>query len=169
MRAIKLLLVGPVIAIFILLGGLIGVGMAEASQYSFIANDIAQHTSFLASNVEWHTAAIAAIANIKYLNTKDVAARYRIDPRSVQRRVKEGLLPPPYYFGTRFPRWEITELDTHDRRMAMARVPNRGALAAAKAKAAAAKPAEDKINTEIESARRRGRRRPLEEPLDDDI
>jgi hypothetical protein len=122
------------VAIVILLGG-ISVGVAEPSQYSLIANDLAQHTSFLASNVEWHAGAIAIITNIKYLTTKQVAERYSIDPRSVPRRVAEQLLPKPYYFGTRFPRWDIAELDENDRKLASVRVPNVGALAAAKAKA----------------------------------
>jgi hypothetical protein len=49
--------------------------------------------------------------------------------------VAEQLLPKPYYFGTRFPRWDIAELDENDRKLASVRVPNVGALAAAKAKA----------------------------------
>jgi hypothetical protein len=145
------LLVGSLIAIGTLLGDIIGVGMAEASQYSFIANDIARHISFLASNSEWHAGAIAVIANIKYLTTKQVAERYSIDPRSVQRRVRDGLLPPPKYFATRFPRWDIAELDENDKKLASVRVPNVGAIAAAKANAAKPKPAE-------KPARRRPRR-----------
>jgi hypothetical protein len=132
MRATKLL-VGGLIAIVVLLGG-IGACMAEPL-YSFIANDLAQHVSFLASNGEWHAGAIAIVANIKYLTTKQVAERYSIDPRSVQRRVKDGLLPPPKYFGTRFPRWSIAELDENDRLLAYVRHPNPGALAAAKVNA----------------------------------
>jgi hypothetical protein len=140
MRLNNKLLIGSLIVIVVLLLGGIGACMAEPSQYSFIANDFAQHTSFLASNGEWHAAAIAAIANIKiYLTTKEVATRYGIDPRSVQRRVKEQLLPKPYYFGTRFPRWSIEELDENDRRLAYSRHPNIGAVAT-KANAEAAKP-----------------------------
>jgi hypothetical protein len=124
MRLNNKLLIGSLIAIVVLLLGGIGACMAEPSQYSFIANDFAQHTSFLASNGEWHAAAIAASANIKiYLTTKEVATRYGIDPRSVQRRVKEQLLPKPYYFGTRFPRWSIEELDENDRRLAYRATP----------------------------------------------
>ena len=135
MRLNNTLLIGSLIAIVVLLIGGIGACMAEP-QYSFIANDLAQHISFLASNGESPAGAIAVIANIKYLTTKQVAERYSIDPRSVPRRVAEQLLPKPYYFGTRFPRWDIAELDENDRKLASVRVPNVGALAAAKAKAA---------------------------------
>jgi hypothetical protein len=134
------LLVGPIVAFLMMLG--ISVGMAEPSiagdvahHVSFITNDIAQHISFLASNGEWHAGAIAVIANIKYLTTKQVAERYAIDPRSVPRRVAEQLLPKPYYFGTRFPRWDIAELDENDRKLASVR---------AERKAAKPKPAEKK-------------------------
>jgi hypothetical protein len=98
------------------------------------------------------------VVSAKYLNTEGVAVRYLIDKRSVQRRVKLGLLPPPYYFGTRFPRWGIEELDANDRRIAALRVPNLGAIAAAEKRTAAAK-AEDKTDTEIESAGERPRNR----------
>jgi hypothetical protein len=156
--SVNKLLVGGLIVIVIFLGG-ISAGMAEPSQYSFIANDFAQHTSFLASNVEWHAAAIAAI---KYLNTKDVATRYRIDPRSVQRRVKELLLPPPVYLGTRYPRWSLEELDAHDRKIAMLRVPNRGALAAAAKRAA--KSAADKTDAEAQAEDSKSKAKPTVKP-----
>ena len=146
------LLVGSIIAIAALLGG-ISVGMAEPSIASDVAHYVAQHVSFLASNGEWHAGAIAIIANIKYLTTKQVAERYSIDPRSVQRRVKDGLLPPPKYFATRFPRWDIAELDENDRELASVRVPNVGAIAATAAKAAAAKPVEDKTEAQAEVAK----------------
>jgi hypothetical protein len=137
------LLIGPIVAIAALLGS-ISVGMAAPSIAGDVAHYVAQHISFLASNGEWHAAAIAAIANIKiYLTTKEVAMRYGIDPRSVQRRVKEKLLPEPKYFGTRFPRWSISELDENDRKYASVRVENVGAiaaLAAKKKKAAKKKP-----------------------------
>ena len=156
MRVNNKFLVGSLITIVVLLLGGIGACMAEP-QYSFIANDLAQHIGFLASNGEWHAAAMAAIANIKiYLTTKEVATRYGIDPRSVQRRVKEGLLPEPKYFGTRFPRWSIAELDENDRKYASVRVENVGAiaaLAAKKDKAAAAKPVEDKTEAQAEVAK----------------
>ena len=80
------------------------------------------------------------VVSAKYLNTEGVAVRYLIDKRSVQRRVKLGLLPPPYYFGTRFPRWSIEELDENDKKLAYSRHPNVGAIAATKAEADAAKP-----------------------------
>jgi len=155
MRLNNTLLIGSLIAIVVLLLGGIGACTAEP-QYSFIANDLAQHISFLASNGEWHAGAIAVIANIKYLTTKQVAERYSIDPRSVQRRAKDGLLPPPKYFATRFPRWDIAELDENDRKLASVRVANVGALAALAAKkdkAAAAKPVEDKTEAQAEVAK----------------
>jgi len=118
-----------------LLGGVGTLADLAHHHVSLIANDFVQHTSLLASNAEWPAAAIAAIANIKiYLTTKEVATRYGIDPRSVQRRVKEGLLPEPKYFGTRFPRWSIAELDENDRKYASVRVENVGAIAALAAK-----------------------------------
>jgi hypothetical protein len=148
MRVNNKFLVGPLITVVVLLLGGIGACMAEP-QYSFIANDIAQHISFLASNGEWqHAGAIAVIANTKYLTTKQVAERYSIDPRSVQRRVKMELLPLPKYFATRFPRWDIVELDENDRKLASVRVPNVGAIKANAAKpkppAPAEKPAAEK-------------------------
>ena len=72
----------------------------------------------------------------KYLDSDGMAVRYVIDKRSVLRRVKMGLLPKPYYFGTRFPRWSIQECDANDRRLAFERVPNVGVLAATKVNAA---------------------------------
>ena len=136
------LLIGPIVAIAALLGS-ISVGMAAPSIAGDVAHYVAQHISFLASNGEWHAAAIAAIANIKiYLTTKEVATRYGIDPRSVQRRVKDGLLPEPKYFGTRFPRWSIAELDENDRKYASVRVENVGAIAALAAKKKPPAPAE---------------------------
>jgi hypothetical protein len=156
MRVNNKFLVGSLITIvFLLLGG-IGACMAEPQHTGFTAHNV-DWLAWHASNVEWHAAAIAA--SIKYLTTKDVAARYSIDPRSVQRRVKMGLLPPPKYFATRFPRWSIEELDENDRKFASVRVPNVGALAATKAKAAKkaeAKPAKPKPAEKL--ARRRPRR-----------
>jgi hypothetical protein len=139
MRLNNKVLIGLIAIVVVLLLGGIGACTAEP-QYSFIAYDLAQHISFLASNGEWHAGAIAVIANIKYLTTKQVAERYSIDPRSVQRRAKDGLLPPPKYFATRFPRWDIAELDENDRKLASVRVPNVGAIAATKANAAKPKP-----------------------------
>jgi len=120
----------------------IGPAMAELSIAGDVAHYVAQHVSFLASNGEWHAGAIAVIANIKYLTTKQVAERYSIDPRSVQRRVKDGLLPPPKYFATRFPRWDIADLDENDRKLASVRVPNVGAIKANAAKPKPPAPAE---------------------------
>jgi predicted DNA-binding transcriptional regulator AlpA len=140
MRLNNNLLIGSIVAFLMMLS--IGPAMAELSIAGDVAHYVAQHVSFLASNGEWHAGAIAIIANIKYLTTKQVAERYSIDPRSVQRRVKEGRLPPPVYLGTRFPRWDIAELDENDKKLASVRVPNVGAIAAAKANAAKPKPAE---------------------------
>ena len=140
MRLSNKVLIGLIAIVVLLLGG-IGACTAEP-QYSFNANDLAQHISFLASNGEWHAGAIAVIANIKYLTTKQVAERYSIDPRSVQRRVKDGLLPPPKYFATRFPRWDIADLDENDRKLASVRVPNVGAIKANAAKPKPPTPAE---------------------------
>jgi hypothetical protein len=99
----------------------------------------------------------------KYDDTFGVAARYKINPRSVMRRSKQGLLPKPYYFGTRHPRWSIAELDENDRLLAYVRHPNLGALAAAKVNATkkteAAKPAKPK------PAEKPARRRPRPNPL----
>jgi predicted DNA-binding transcriptional regulator AlpA len=141
-RIMSVKLLAPIAAIVIALGGIVGidVGMAESllHSYGFIVNDITQHVGFLAGNGgEWHAAAIAAIANVRYLTTKEVAMRYGVDVRSVQRRAKEGLLPPPYYFGTRFPRWSASELDENDRRLAFLRHPHPGPAAAAAKRAAA--------------------------------
>ena len=69
-------------------------------------------------------------------DTLGVAARYMIDVRTVPRRVAQGLLPKPRYYGTRHPRWLISELDENDQRLAYVRQPNAGALAMAKANAA---------------------------------
>jgi hypothetical protein len=151
MRVNKLL-VGFIVAIIISLCGICA-GVAEPQHTGFIAHDV-DWLAWHASNVEWHAAAIAA--SIKYLTTKDVAARYSIDPRSVQRRVKDGLLPPPKYFATRFPRWDIAELDENDRKLASVRVPNVGAIAATKANAAKPKPPAPAEKPAAEKPRPRG-------------
>jgi predicted DNA-binding transcriptional regulator AlpA len=54
----------------------------------------------------------------KYLRTAQVAARYACHVRTVPRMVKDKRIPPPYYFGTRFPKWAEDELDENDRQVA---------------------------------------------------
>jgi hypothetical protein len=72
--------------------------------------------------------------------------RYLVDQRTIQRRVRDGLLPKPRFYGSRFPRWLISELDANDRRLAFSRTPDTGALAAAAKRAGkpAKKPAKKK-------------------------
>lgn len=55
----------------------------------------------------------------KYLRKKAVTERYGgVSARWVELAVKDGRLPPPVYFGTRFPAWDEAELDASDRRAA---------------------------------------------------
>ena len=137
------LVVAVGIAIAALLGGISTLAASDlAHPVGLIANDFVHYVSFLfafannANNGKWPAAAIAAIGNIKiYLSTREVALRYGVDVRSVQRRVKLGILPPPVYLGTRFPRWSVQSLDENDRKYASVRHPNPGVLAAAKANA----------------------------------
>jgi hypothetical protein len=150
-------LVGLIVAVGVGIAALLGgIGTLAASDLAhhvgFIANDFVHYISFLfafannANNAEWPAAAIAAIGNVKiYLTMKEVALRYGVDVRSIQRRVKLGILPSPKFFGTRFPRWSIEELDQNDRKYASVRVENVGAIAALAAKKVkAAKKAERK-------------------------
>jgi len=58
----------------------------------------------------------------QYLRKSQVAARYGIDPRSVDRMKLDGRLPAPIYRG-RMPLWDCTELDASDRRATVERVP----------------------------------------------
>jgi hypothetical protein len=101
-------------------------------------------------------------AEKKYEDYAGMEVRYLVDQRTIMRRVKQGILPKPKYFGTRFPRWSIEELDENDQRLAAVRVANHGALAAAEAKAA--KKAERKavkpkiIPAAEKPARQRGRK-----------
>jgi hypothetical protein len=74
----------------------------------------------------------------KYLDFDGMAVRYVCDKRTIYRRIKLGILPRPHYHGTRFPRWDIAELDANDRRLAYERVPNVAVIAAIKAKKAKA-------------------------------
>ena len=151
----KLFLLG-----LVLLGG-VGTAMAEPMQWHAAAIEPLQHVTNYFANVEWHAAAIGAA--VKYLDMQSVAERYAINVRSVLRRVREGLLPKPKYFGTRFPRWDIAELDENDRRLAAVRITNPGviaAIAAAKKKRAAeAKAAKSSESEPKPAARPRGRPR----------
>jgi predicted DNA-binding transcriptional regulator AlpA len=51
----------------------------------------------------------------RFLRKKKVAERYDTTERSIERKVEQGILPEPYYFGSRFPRWAEDELDAADR------------------------------------------------------
>lgn len=51
----------------------------------------------------------------KYLRKFDVADRYGVDPRTVDRWVADGVLPKPMYLG-RTPLWHEDDLDANDRR-----------------------------------------------------
>jgi hypothetical protein len=53
----------------------------------------------------------------RFLRKRDVAERYRTTPRNVEDKVRQGVLPPPEYFG-RFPIWDEALLDECDRRRA---------------------------------------------------
>jgi hypothetical protein len=74
----------------------------------------------------------------KYLNYDGMAVRYLVDKRTIMRRVALGLLPQPMYFGTKYPRWSLSELDENDRKLASVRLANVAAIAATKAKKAKA-------------------------------
>ena len=52
----------------------------------------------------------------QYLRKKAVAARYSATERWVELAVKDGRLPAPIYFGTRFPAWDEAALDAAGRR-----------------------------------------------------
>ena len=55
----------------------------------------------------------------KFLRKAAVAARYSINPRTVERMIEDGRLPKPIYRG-RFPLWKEADLDEFDRRLAIA-------------------------------------------------
>jgi predicted DNA-binding transcriptional regulator AlpA len=50
----------------------------------------------------------------RFLRKNDVALRYGITVRSVERMTEDGRLPRPVYRG-RFPLWHESELDEFDR------------------------------------------------------
>jgi hypothetical protein len=52
-----------------------------------------------------------------YLRKQQVAERYNIHERSVDRLSRQGSLPMPHYLhGSRFPLWKLEELDAFDRK-----------------------------------------------------
>jgi predicted DNA-binding transcriptional regulator AlpA len=52
----------------------------------------------------------------RFLRKTSVALRYDCNVQTVDRMVRDGRLPKPYYHGgKRFPRWAIDELDKADR------------------------------------------------------
>jgi predicted DNA-binding transcriptional regulator AlpA len=52
----------------------------------------------------------------KFLRKSDVAARYGVTARTVDRMADDGRLPTPIYHGSRVPRWAQHELDEADAR-----------------------------------------------------
>jgi predicted DNA-binding transcriptional regulator AlpA len=62
----------------------------------------------------------------KFLRKAAVAARYSINPRTVERMIEDGRLPKPVYRG-RFPLWRESDLDESDRRLAVASRPKTAA------------------------------------------
>jgi hypothetical protein len=60
----------------------------------------------------------------KWLRTAAVCARYGdVNPRSIQRAVDEGRLPPPEYpLENKIPFWDEEKLEKHDRGIAAERV-----------------------------------------------
>lgn len=51
----------------------------------------------------------------RYLRKLAVGRRYGIDPRNIERKVWNGILPNPEYPIGRIPLWDEDELDRHDR------------------------------------------------------
>jgi hypothetical protein len=61
----------------------------------------------------------------RWYRKAQVAARYAVSGRTIERAVDDGRLPPPKYpLGAKFPYWDGDELDEHDRNLA-ARTPQR--------------------------------------------
>jgi predicted DNA-binding transcriptional regulator AlpA len=61
----------------------------------------------------------------RYFRKKQVAERYGVDPRTVDRWARERKIPPPVYMpGSILPLWQEEGLDEHDERVAsMSRAP----------------------------------------------
>jgi predicted DNA-binding transcriptional regulator AlpA len=51
----------------------------------------------------------------RFLRKRQVAARYGITERSVDRRTRDGTLPKPIYVGPRCPRWDESALEELER------------------------------------------------------
>jgi len=61
----------------------------------------------------------------RWYRKAQVAERYGVDVRTVERAVKDGRLPPPkYLLGQKFRYWDGDELDAHDDNLAT-RMPQR--------------------------------------------
>jgi excisionase family DNA binding protein len=51
----------------------------------------------------------------RFLRKRQVAERYGVHERSIDRMAEDGRLPPPHFHGGRIPRWNEDELDAWDR------------------------------------------------------
>ena len=51
----------------------------------------------------------------RFLRKRQVAERYGVHERSIDRMAEDGRLPPPHFHGGRIPRWDEDELDACDR------------------------------------------------------
>jgi len=67
----------------------------------------------------------------QFLRKQAVADRYSVTPRSVERMVADGRLPPPVYRGSRLPLWDVRDLDAADRAAVAGRAPKQSAQTAA--------------------------------------
>jgi hypothetical protein len=66
-----------------------------------------------------------------------VAARYNVCGRTIDRAVEDGRLPPPKYpLGPKIPYWDGDDLDAHDRASTLSRPRQRKSEAPASAGAA---------------------------------
>ncbi len=53
----------------------------------------------------------------QFLRRKNLAERYQVTERTIERRVELGLLPRPEYFGGRFPLWDPEIIEQHERQL----------------------------------------------------
>ena len=61
----------------------------------------------------------------RWYRKAQVADRYGVSGRTIERAVNDGRLPPPKYpLSAKFPYWDADDLDAHDRNLA-ARAPQR--------------------------------------------
>jgi hypothetical protein len=60
-----------------------------------------------------------------YLRKQRVADRYATTPRSVERMVDDGRIPPPAFYNGRNPLWDEEALDANDRAATVRSRPNR--------------------------------------------